>query len=162
MTGAHEAIWGRWYDLSAAIRCRQLHVQVRKVERNDRLGESTHTSTDTVAVLHDRQLFRFPADAYVHLSAIGNSAFVAAARNRRVLGDVAVLGYGVLSGLNPTSAAALALGSFAVASAIFLILQLSQPYTGLFRSPAASMQQTLAAALGSSPAEGRMATSVAR
>jgi len=60
-------------------------------------------------------------------------------------------GFGLLSGLNGTSAAALGFGSFAVASAIFLILELSQPYTGLFRIPAASMQQTLAA-LGGSPA----------
>jgi hypothetical protein len=59
-------------------------------------------------------------------------------------------GFGVLSGLNSTSAAALALGSFAVASAIFLILELSQPYTGLFRIPAGSMEQTLAV-LKSSP-----------
>jgi hypothetical protein len=60
-------------------------------------------------------------------------------------------GFGLLSGLNATSAAALGFGSFAVASAIFLILELSHPYTGLFRIPAASMQQTLAA-LGGSPA----------
>jgi len=58
-------------------------------------------------------------------------------------------GFGLLSGLNGTSAAALGFGSFAVASAIFLILELSHPYTGLFRIPAASMQQTLAALDGS-------------
>ena len=54
-------------------------------------------------------------------------------------------GFGVLSGLNGTSVAALAFGSFAVASAIFLILELSQPYAGLFRIPAASMEETIAA-----------------
>jgi hypothetical protein len=58
-------------------------------------------------------------------------------------------GFGVLSGLNSTSVAALAFGSFAVASAIFLILELSQPYTGLLRIPAASMEQTIAALSGS-------------
>jgi hypothetical protein len=58
-------------------------------------------------------------------------------------------GFGVLSGLNGTSAVALAFGSFAVASAIFLILELSQPYTGLIRIPAESMQQTIAALNGS-------------
>ena len=57
-------------------------------------------------------------------------------------------GFGVLSGLNGTSFAALAFGSFAVASAIFLILELNQPYTGLFRIPAASMDQTIAALSG--------------
>ena len=59
-------------------------------------------------------------------------------------------GFGVLSDLNSTSGAALGLGSFAVASAIFLILELSQPYTGLLRIPPASMEQTLAA-LDASP-----------
>jgi hypothetical protein len=54
-------------------------------------------------------------------------------------------GYGILSGVNSTSAAALALGSFAVASAVFLILQLSQPYAGAFRVPSGSMERTLAA-----------------
>lgn len=54
-------------------------------------------------------------------------------------------GFGVLSGPNGTSVAALGFGSFAVASAIFLILELSQPYTGLFRIPSASMDETLAA-----------------
>jgi hypothetical protein len=54
-------------------------------------------------------------------------------------------GFGVLSGLNGTSVVALAFGSFAVASAIFMILELSQPYTGLLRIPATSMAQTIAA-----------------
>ena len=57
-------------------------------------------------------------------------------------------GFGLLSGLNGTSVAALAFGSFAVASAILLILELSQPYAGLFRIPGASMEQTLAALNG--------------
>jgi hypothetical protein len=54
-------------------------------------------------------------------------------------------GFGLLSSPNSTSAAALGLGSFAVASAVFLILELSQPYTGLFRIPPASMERTLEA-----------------
>jgi hypothetical protein len=54
-------------------------------------------------------------------------------------------GFGLLSSPNGTSAAALGLGSFAVASAIFLILELSQPYTGLFRIPSAAMVRTLEA-----------------
>lgn len=58
-------------------------------------------------------------------------------------------GFGVLSGLNSTSTIALAFGSFAVASAIFLILELSRPYTGLIRIPPDSMDQTLAALDGS-------------
>jgi hypothetical protein len=59
-------------------------------------------------------------------------------------------GFGALSSPNGTSAVALCFGSFAIASAIFLILELSQPYTGLLRIPSASMEQTLAA-LGAAP-----------
>ena len=59
-------------------------------------------------------------------------------------------GFGVVSGLNPTSLGALAFGSFAVASAIFLILELIQPFSGLFRLPSASIEQTIAA-LNASP-----------
>ena len=60
-------------------------------------------------------------------------------------------GFGVTSGLNPTSLGALAFGSFAVASAIFLILELNQPFSGLFRVPSAPIERAIAA-LGSSPA----------
>jgi hypothetical protein len=54
-------------------------------------------------------------------------------------------GFGVLSGLNATSLGALAFGSFAVASAIFLILELNQPFSGLFRIPAAAIEETIRA-----------------
>jgi hypothetical protein len=57
-------------------------------------------------------------------------------------------GFGVTSGLNPTSLGALAFGSFAVASAIFLILELNQPFSGLFRVPSAPIERAIAA-LGS-------------
>ena len=57
-------------------------------------------------------------------------------------------GFGVISGLNPTSLGALAFGSFAVASAIFLILELNQPFTGLFRIPSEPIERAIAA-LGS-------------
>ena len=50
-------------------------------------------------------------------------------------------GFGVTSGLNPTSLGALAFGSFAVASAIFLIVELNQPFSGLFRVPSVSMSR---------------------
>jgi hypothetical protein len=59
-------------------------------------------------------------------------------------------GFGVTSGLNPTSLGALAFGSFAVASAIVLILELNQPFSGLFRVPSASIEEAVTA-LGKSP-----------
>jgi hypothetical protein len=54
-------------------------------------------------------------------------------------------GFGVLSGTNPTTIVALALGAISVASAMFLILDLTQPYSGLFRVPPSAIQQTLEA-----------------
>ncbi|MGO9769118.1 MAG: hypothetical protein ACLPSW_06105 [Roseiarcus sp.] len=54
-------------------------------------------------------------------------------------------GHGLLSRANATVVATLALGGFAVASAIFLILELNQPYTGLFRISPAVLMQTLEA-----------------
>ncbi len=51
-------------------------------------------------------------------------------------------GFGVLSGTNHVTIAALGLGAFA-ATAMFLILDLSQPYSGVFRVPAGALVQTL-------------------
>ena len=53
-------------------------------------------------------------------------------------------GYGVLARLNGTAVMAAAIGAFAIGSAVFLILELNQPFTGLFRLPAGAMEQTLA------------------
>ena len=52
-------------------------------------------------------------------------------------------GYGVLSRLNATTLTALAFGAFAVGSAIFLILELSQPFNGVFRIPSNAYDQML-------------------
>jgi hypothetical protein len=52
-------------------------------------------------------------------------------------------GYGVLSRLNATTLTALGFGAFAVGSAIFLILELSQPFSGVFRIPSGTYDQML-------------------
>jgi hypothetical protein len=54
-------------------------------------------------------------------------------------------GFGMLSRITATTLAAMALGAFAVGSAIFLILELSEPYTGLFRISPAALEQTIEA-----------------
>jgi len=53
------------------------------------------------------------------------------------------IGFGVLSRLNPTTVVALGFGAFAVASAVFLILELNAPYTSLFRISPAALEQTI-------------------
>jgi len=49
----------------------------------------------------------------------------------------------VLSRANATTIATLALGGAAVASAIFLILELSQPYTSSFRLAPTLIEQSI-------------------
>jgi len=53
-------------------------------------------------------------------------------------------GFGVLSRINATTIVALGFGAFAVGSALFLILELSEPFTGAFRLPPAAIDQMLA------------------
>jgi hypothetical protein len=52
-------------------------------------------------------------------------------------------GFGLLSRLNATTLVALALGAASVASAVFLILELSQPYTSLLRISPAGLEQVI-------------------
>jgi hypothetical protein len=47
--------------------------------------------------------------------------------------------------INATTVVALGFGAFSVGSALFLIMELSEPFTGLFRIPSAAMGQMLAA-----------------
>ena len=54
-------------------------------------------------------------------------------------------GFGLLSRINATTIVAVALGAFAVGSALFLILELSQPLTGVFRVPSGAFDEMLAA-----------------
>ncbi len=53
-------------------------------------------------------------------------------------------GFGVLSRINPTTIVALGFGAFAVGSALFLILELTQPFTGVFRVPSGAFDEMLA------------------
>ena len=52
-------------------------------------------------------------------------------------------GFGLLSRINATTIVAVALGAFAVGSALFLILELSQPFTGVFRVPSGAFDQMI-------------------
>jgi hypothetical protein len=54
------------------------------------------------------------------------------------------VGYGLMSKGNPMSIACGAVGAIAVASAVFLILDLSNPYSGAFRTSPAPLEQVLA------------------
>jgi hypothetical protein len=53
-------------------------------------------------------------------------------------------GYGLMSGGNAMSLVAVVVGALAVASAAYLILDLSDPYSGIFRASSAPLDQVLA------------------
>jgi len=53
-------------------------------------------------------------------------------------------GYGLMSGGDAASFVAVAVGALAVASAAYLILDLSSPYSGIFRASSAPLEQVLA------------------
>ena len=55
------------------------------------------------------------------------------------------MSYGLLGAFNAVSVAAAALGSIAVASAVFVILEFSQPYSGLFRISPVGVDDLIAA-----------------
>ena len=72
------------------------------------------------------------------------SHFHSAHRDRRRLGDALFFGYGLMSGGGATPFVAVAVGALGVASAAFLILELSSPYSGIFRASSAPLEQVLA------------------
>ena len=53
-------------------------------------------------------------------------------------------GFGLMARVTVTSVVALAVGAIAVASAVLLVLELSSPYSGLFRASSAPLEQALA------------------
>ena len=62
-----------------------------------------------------------------------------------VVGWVTVLlcGYGFMSRFSPVSVVALAVGSLAVSSAVYTIMELSDPYSGLFRASPAPIERLI-------------------
>ena len=52
-------------------------------------------------------------------------------------------GFGLLSRMNTTTLCMLALGACSVASAVFLILELSQPYTSLLKISPTGLEQVI-------------------
>jgi hypothetical protein len=53
-------------------------------------------------------------------------------------------GFGLMSKVSPMPVIALAVGAIAIASAVLLILDLSDPYSGVFRASSAPLEQVLA------------------
>ena len=50
-------------------------------------------------------------------------------------------GFGVLSRINSSTIVAPGFGAFTIGSALFLILELTQPFTGVFRVPSSAFDE---------------------
>ena len=94
------------------------------------------------------------ADAKSRLSAfeltrIQMSMQAAAPFSKSLLGVVMIwafvlfFGFGLISRASLTTRVALAFGSLSVGGALFIIIELAEPYTGLFRLSPAAIQQTI-------------------
>ena len=118
------------------------------MERDAVFAEPALAGANSACFIHEREFRDFPADPAPHVAAVGKPDFLPLIVIVVSWATLLFFGFGVTSGLNPTSLGALAFGSFAVASAIFLILELNQPFTGLFRIPSAPIERAIAA-LGS-------------
>jgi hypothetical protein len=144
--GLHDVIWGNGQS-AAAARNATLGVPLVHLRAMDEFIANLNPQTPA-----QRQ---FAAAAGVHASFIEQTRVLIAMQLASptpwpmvlvVVSWALILfcGYGLLSRVNATTLAALALGAFAVASAIFLILDLNAPFSGLFRLPSAGFEQMLA------------------
>ena len=74
----------------------------------------------------------------------GQSRFHSTHHHRRRMGDISFFAYGLMSGGSVMSFVATTAGALAIASAAYLILDLSSPYSGLFRPSSAPFEQVMA------------------
>jgi hypothetical protein len=71
----------------------------------------------------------------------------------QVWSSLLFLGFGLMGNLSIVSALADAAGAFAIASAIFLIIEFSEPYSGLFRISSAGIDKVIAELAANAPAQ---------
>ena len=128
---------GGFFDCGAA-------PALAAVGRICRLSRSEDAGSAAIRGRRRRRRGRDRANPPAHLAPAGQSDLLAAGDHCRIVGADPFCGFGFLSRINATTLAALALGAFAVGSALFLILELSQPFTGVFRVPSGAYDQMLA------------------
>jgi hypothetical protein len=129
---------------------------IRRVIAYDDLEADVHAISAALAMIHptDEEKRRVLEMAAEHFGNIVETqlTMIRSLANRVpsllldvVLGWACALffGYGLLSGINALTVSMAMLGSAAVASAIFLILELADPYSGLFRMPSTGIDQLL-------------------
>ena len=140
-----DEIWGS-DESDAAFIGKNFAAAIHNMRDRDASLASLHPSTDAqkealaaakATVELDRPIA--PADVI----RAGQSHFHSAHHHRRRMGDVSLFRLRV-SGGSVTSFVATTAGALAIASAAYLILDLSSPYSGLFRPSSAPLEQVLA------------------
>lgn len=138
---AHEQFWGDEQAMAAAYNASYANMG----SMSDFLG-SLHPTTDV-----QKQLL---AAAGQHYGSIGETRLLMSLQLSNPVSWPLIItvtiwsfflfcGFGMLSRINATTLTALALGACAVASAIFLILELSQPYTSMLRISPTSLEEVI-------------------
>ena len=147
-----DEIWGS-NEGDAAFVANNFGAALENLRNRDATLAALHPTTDaekqalaaakaTVeSIGHDGRVDRPVAIADVLRA--GQSHFDFTHRDRRRMGDFSFFGYGLMSGGNAMSFVAVAVGALVVASA-YLILDLSSPYSGIFRASSAPLEQVLA------------------
>jgi hypothetical protein len=120
---------------------------LQNMHDRDKVLEGLHPSTDEQRQALAAAMSTSDAigQARMHMS-FALSAPVSYPLLLTVVGWVVCLfcGFGLMARATVTSVIALAVGAVAVASAVLLILDLSNPYGGLFRASPAPLEQALA------------------
>ena len=138
---AHEQFWGDDDSRAAAYTASYANMDAM----SNFLG-TLHPTTDA-----QRQLL---AEAHGHYGSIGETRLLMSLQVIDAISWPLMItvtawscllfcGFGLLSRANAMTFAALACGALSVASAIFLILELSQPYTSLLRVSPAGLEQVI-------------------
>ena len=141
MVWAHEQFWGE-----ARAKADALNVSYGNMASMNSLLTSLKPANDI-----QRQLL---AAASQHYAGIGETRLLMSLQLADPVSWPLILtviswscllfcGYGVLSRANATTIVALALGAAAISSAIFLILELSQPYTSSLRLSPVLLEQAI-------------------
>jgi hypothetical protein len=141
-----DEIWGA-NESDTNFVAKNFAAAVESLRNRDKALAELHPSTDA-----ERQAL---AGATATVAAIGQSRLqmsfalsnpVSYPLILMVVGWATLLfcGYGLMSKGNPMSIAAGVVGAVAVASAVYLILDLSDPYSGAFRTSSAPLEQVLA------------------
>ncbi len=143
-----DQVWGASANESDSnFAANSFAAAIRNLRARDKSLEALHPSTDEQKQALAAAMSASDALSQARMSmSFALTAPVSYPLLLIVVGWVVCLfcGFGLMARVTLTSVIALAVGAIAVASAVLLILELSSPYSGLFRASSAPLEQALA------------------